>query len=659
MGLIGLTLAGAAVLGDAAQAQQDSKIVCKPPAPCIMTDVQRVLRVLPRPLSNIYADPSTASAIVQRNVPAFRPMLALDRQDVNLDDPKEPKGWYRVGPNRDTSRGWMQAKDVIEWKQAMVVSYSHPGIGPRKRRPVLMFTDRIKAEDALKDQAAALQLYDKLGRGEVPDGVISREPDRFLDIKKTFYMLPIIDHVEIPGATDAHVLKVTAAVPNRRARPGELCTTDHPNFAKCIAESGGGSGASLSVDVVYVIDMTDSMQPFIEAVRDSMFESAQKFSEVAGSTDRIKFGLIGFRDSVEKWPENEFVVKNFTERLVDGTQFVALLRGARAKAGGDVPEAVFAGVETAINTRWDEKAVKMLVLVGDASSHERPDPLATSNYTAPELRRFADDKLISIAAIYIKNPNQTSDWAKGTDQFKTLAQNPGGPAFRAAEPKADPREQADEIKQSVFEATSVITQKVRDMVRAGAGAEIAKAAADSENPMIEAFENGLVVYLGSGVEPPRDITVWMSDRDVTNPALRALDVNVLVSRKDLEDLATGLTNIMTAYDTMDAVGSTWFQQLSSMSGLAAVGQLPLSTALKDSPLVPKWVAGLPYKSDIMELTFDRFDSLNGPDRERRVERIKGLILTYKQFLASDGWIQLQEGDGPDARVFPLPLTALP
>jgi serine/threonine-protein kinase PpkA len=671
--LIGLALCAAVMAAGAARAapQQASNIECRPPTPCVMKDVQRVLQVLPRPFSNIYADQSTDSAVVQRNVRAFYPLLALDRVDVDLDDPKAPKGWYKVGPNRDTPRGWMQARDVIEWKQAMVVSYSNPGLPPRKRKPVLMFDSKDKAYEALGSTADAQQLYDQLARREVPPGVVSREPDRFLDIRKRFYMLPILDHseIEVDSVTRevAHVLQVTAAVPNVRARAEELCTTDRRDFAECMAKSAGRSGDSLTVDVVYVIDMTDSMQPYIQAVYGSMLESARKFSEVAGSVDRIKFGLVGFRDSVEKWPENEFVVKNFTEQLVSNTEFERLLKGAQAKAGGDIPEAVFAGMETALgvagtdprtpNIRWDEKAIKLLVLVGDASSHERPDPLATSNYSATELRRFADHKNISIAAIYIKNPNQREDWDKGTDQFTVLAQNPGGLAFRKAEPSAD------DIQKAVFEATSFIVESVREAVRAGAGAESAKSAADSancaDNPIICAYEDGLIVYLGAGAEPPRDITVWMSDRDLTNPALRALDVNVLVSRRDLEELTTGLNNIVTSYQNMDVVASSWFQALSSMSGLASVGQLKLSTALKDSPLIPKWVAGLPYKSRILEMTFERFDSINGSDRDQMVKDIEGKLRNYRQFLADDKWIALQEGDPPEARVYALPLTALP
>jgi serine/threonine-protein kinase PpkA len=154
--------------GRAAADDNQSNIECKPPGPCIIKDIQRVLRVLPRPQSNIYADRSTTSSVVEANVGAFVPLIALDRVDVDFRDPTNPSGWYKVGPNRDTPKGWMQAKDVLEWKQALVVSYSHPGIGARKRKPVLMFADRSTAEDALLDSAGGAALYAKLDKGEIP-----------------------------------------------------------------------------------------------------------------------------------------------------------------------------------------------------------------------------------------------------------------------------------------------------------------------------------------------------------------------------------------------------------------------------------------------------------------------------------------------------------
>ena len=78
---------------------------------------------------------------------------------------------------------------------------------------------------------------------------------------------------------------------------------------------------------------------------------------------------------------------------------------------------------------------------------------------------------------------------------------------------------------------------------------------------------------GSGAEPPRDITAWMSDRVLGNPDLRALDVNVLVHRSDLDTLTAKLEALMDAYRAMDVTGQSWFQNLRTLPTLAAVDQL--------------------------------------------------------------------------------------
>ena len=39
---------------------------------------------------------------------------------------------------------------------------------------------------------------------------------------------------------------------------------------------------------------------------------------------------------------------------------------------------------------------------------------------------------------------------------------------------------------------------------------------------------------GKEANPPKDITVWAMDRDLTNPAVRTLDVHVLISKEQLK-----------------------------------------------------------------------------------------------------------------------------
>ncbi len=71
------------------------------------------LRVLTRPFSNIYADKSIESAIVQGDVPALQPFYVYTRPSA--EDLELEAGWYEIGSNSQGKViGWMQSKDVLQ-----------------------------------------------------------------------------------------------------------------------------------------------------------------------------------------------------------------------------------------------------------------------------------------------------------------------------------------------------------------------------------------------------------------------------------------------------------------------------------------------------------------------------------------------------------------
>jgi serine/threonine-protein kinase PpkA len=127
--------------GHAAPSLEDG-ISCAEGRPCVEEATQLPLRVLPRPFSHVYRQPSAdADGIVIANVPSFHPLYVFDRRDLDLRDPANPKGWYQVGATQADANGWMSAQDVLEWRQALLVSYTHPGGLTEGRNPVLMFRD--------------------------------------------------------------------------------------------------------------------------------------------------------------------------------------------------------------------------------------------------------------------------------------------------------------------------------------------------------------------------------------------------------------------------------------------------------------------------------------------------------------------------------------
>ncbi|MEI2772333.1 MAG: hypothetical protein V9G98_16910 [Candidatus Competibacter sp.] len=163
--------------------------------------------------------------VLAANVKAFFPVYVFDRQEVDYTDPANPKGWYQVGSTTSQPLGWMQARDVMEWRQALVVSYTHPGVGEEARKPVLMFNTKQALEAVVGAQdrpEQANKLYEQIKNKQYPDAIISMEPNQFIDIGNKFYILPVLDYkVENRFDDDTRLLQITAAVPEQRSDPGD------------------------------------------------------------------------------------------------------------------------------------------------------------------------------------------------------------------------------------------------------------------------------------------------------------------------------------------------------------------------------------------------------------------------------------------------------
>ena len=120
---------------NSARAQEPADIECNPQSICIIKSTLLPLRVLPRVASHVYADKKAEpDSIKFSNIRAFYPLYVYARVDTDFSDPVNPKGWYAVGVTPSGgAMGWMQAKDVLEWRQALVVAFTHPGTGSDRR----------------------------------------------------------------------------------------------------------------------------------------------------------------------------------------------------------------------------------------------------------------------------------------------------------------------------------------------------------------------------------------------------------------------------------------------------------------------------------------------------------------------------------------------
>ena len=220
----------------------------------------------------------------------------------------------------------MRAEDVVPWKQALALAFTNPG--PMERKPVLMFASSAALDSTLQEIEAASgraeQLYQEVLGGDVPAEIVSREGNAWVDIEQTFYLMPILAHEDLSDLrpdVDLKAVQLAALTNQARSQQATACDLHAADATSCIQQQSGKFSSKLGMDAVFVIDMTSSMSPYIEAVRNAVGAAAQALSaNFQGTSSQLRLGLVGYRDNMEMSPGIEFVTRNFTPQLLEAAR---------------------------------------------------------------------------------------------------------------------------------------------------------------------------------------------------------------------------------------------------------------------------------------------------------------------------------------------------
>ncbi len=119
-----------------------------------------------------------------------------------------------------------------------------------------------------------------------------------------------------------------------------------------------------SLDLVIVIDSTESMQDDIAKVRQSL---APTLDECLAGYPAWRVSLLLYKDYDE-----DFIVKNACVFTSDLQVFKKALWSFRVQGGRDIPEAVYEALDGALSLPWNPAADKKIILIGDAPPHPKP-----------------------------------------------------------------------------------------------------------------------------------------------------------------------------------------------------------------------------------------------------------------------------------------------
>lgn len=157
-------------------------------------------------------------------------------------------------------------------------------------------------------------------------------------------------------------------------KPDNVKVFEDGKPAKIVDFRGVGQGRP--VDIVFVLDITESMQPYIDAVKQNIINFAQ---DLASNNRDYRLGLVTFEDYVvSKYPDCNCAYRS--AMTSDVHQFIDWVSGLHASGGGDIPEDQLDALSYASSFPFRPNAEGIIILITDAPPHHGGDGSAYTQH---------------------------------------------------------------------------------------------------------------------------------------------------------------------------------------------------------------------------------------------------------------------------------------
>jgi hypothetical protein len=601
-------------------------------------------------------------------------------------DRKQQKGssWIQVGLNRHGAiEGWIPEIDTIPWNQGLTVAFRDP-LGSDR---VLLFNEKQALKAVIEDQNSAnyRELYAAADAGKLTadSPVVAIQPRTHIDILKDFYLVPIRDHEDIYiGSEQARMLQISSV-------PLQPLQQPKPNKTEVAAKPETKRHAFRSA-VVFVIDSTLSMDPYIDRTREAVRKIYDTITK-EDLTGDVSFGLIAFRDNPEAAPGLDYLTQIYVD-LDQGqnaesffTQ-VSTLKAATVSSR-DFKEDSYAGVNEAIaGIDWQGQDARYVVLITDAGPREAGDPLSGTGLSSSALRRLAQNKGIALSVLHLLTPSVMADHTDAEETYRDLSYYPGiGSFYFGVETGKVERfgrvldALAQQITEQVKLAAMASTGKMLAEQRQAKQATAEQADANNSDQLAQ-FQ-AKVAKLGYALrmrylqkddkqQIPSIFSAWLVDRDIQNPQRQTLDVRVLLTRDQLSDLHSIMRQVLVTAEEGLLSPRNFLNDLKSLAATIARDPDQLGTTtratgaregnLADMGFMREYIEDLPYTGEVMNLSLENWQDWPAKEQIEFINRLEEKI-NYYQVLHdhTDLWVSLDGGPVSGDSVFPIGLEMLP
>jgi len=121
----------------------------------------------------------------------------------------------------------------------------------------------------------------------------------------------------------------------------------------------------MSMDIVFVVDITGSTQNTLEGTKRYIIETFEDSVKSSNNPENCRIGFVGYRDKIDM-AEDEYVVHPLTTDVMAVRQCI---KYTESTGGGDYAEDWAGGIELALSLNWNDASKKMIVLITDAPAH--------------------------------------------------------------------------------------------------------------------------------------------------------------------------------------------------------------------------------------------------------------------------------------------------
>ncbi len=598
-------------------------------------------RVLTTPSCELRASPQNS---VGRRVPAFSRYYVYGRD--------QQRGLLQVGPDSTgTIAGFLDERCTVPWKMQTALFFTNPA----NRDRTMIFAEEQDLENlvqAADPQPLVRELqYTLETQGRAP-GVVAQEPATWIDYTQNFYLLPILSSQEDLFYSDdlpVRMLEI-ASVTDRSP------------------QSGPAAIGAFKAAMVFVIDSSISMQPYIDKTKEIIHEVYQTIA-AEGLQDSVQFGLVSFRSDTRATPGLEYTSRIFVRpgEVSSGEAFEQKVAELKQASVSSVlfDEDAYSGVLSALEAvDWNRYGGRYIILITDAGAIEGASQYSSTRLDAVQLRQEAEYFNTAIYAMHLLTPAGRKNHDKARAQYEDLTFN------QTVQKSLYYPVDAGNV-QSFGNNISLIARTITEQVKLAslgmdAAGSAAGAASGLEQDLALVGQAMRLRYLGtqSGQRAPEIFRGFMADRDLIRHHQPTATPVVLLTKAQLSDLYDVCSALLEQAGIGMLAPSEMFSNLLSLAaamnndaGLVAQ-QSTLSIA--QMGLLGEYLDDLPYRSAIAGLTEEDWIMMSPEEQNNLIRDLESKLEYYRRCIEdADRWLQLAPEAADQEAVYPIPLESLP